>query len=81
MANVVKKTISLPADLVREVESIAESRGKTFSGVIQDALCRLRIERRRQALRGLQGYWSRCARDKGLLTAADLDRYLRNDPC
>ncbi|MBM3373937.1 MAG: hypothetical protein FJY44_08695 [Betaproteobacteria bacterium] len=80
MTNVVKKTIFLPVDLVREVEAIAESKGVTFSGVIQDALCQLRIERRRQALRGLQGYWRRRAREKGLFTAAGLDRYLRNDP-
>ncbi|MFO0440526.1 MAG: hypothetical protein ACK5ZW_07745 [Betaproteobacteria bacterium] len=78
MATAVKKTISLPSDLARDVEAIAKSEGKTLSGVIQDALRQVRIERRRQELRGLQGYWSRCARDKGLLTEADLDRYLRD---
>jgi metal-responsive CopG/Arc/MetJ family transcriptional regulator len=78
MATAVKKTISLPADLARDVEAIAKSEGKTLSGVIQDALRQVRIERRRLELRGLQGYWSRRARDKGLLTEADLDRYLRD---
>jgi hypothetical protein len=34
MANAVKRTISLPADLAREVEAVAEAEGKTFSGVI-----------------------------------------------
>ena len=76
MGNVVRKTISLPAPLAREVEALAPAEGKTLSGVIQDALRRARIERRVQDLRGVQGYWSRRARDKGILTERDLERYL-----
>jgi len=76
MANVVKKTISLPAPLAREVEALARAEGKTLSAVIQDALRQARIERRVQELRGIQGYWSRRARDKGILTERDLERYL-----
>ena len=76
MGNVVRKTISLPAPLAREVEALARAEGKTLSGVIQDALRRARIERRVQDLRGVQGYWSRRARDKGILTERDLERYL-----
>ena len=72
----VKKTISLPADLAHEAEELARSEGKTLSGVIQDALRQARIQRRLQDLRGIQGYWSRKARDKGLLTEEDLARYL-----
>jgi hypothetical protein len=34
-----------------------------------------RIERRLQELRGIQGYWRRKARDKGILTERDLERY------
>ena len=45
--------------------------------VVQDALRQARIERRLQELRGIQGYWSRKARDKGILTEQDLERYLR----
>ena len=52
-------------------------RGKTLSGVIQGALRQAAIERRLQELRGMQAYWSRRARDKGILTESDLDRYLR----
>ncbi len=48
-----------------------------MSGVIQDALRQAAIERRLQELRGMQAYWSRMARDKGILTERDLDRYLR----
>ena len=76
MTSAVKKTISLPADLAREAESLARAEGKTLSAVIQDALRRARIERRVQELQGIQGYWSRKARDQGILTEKDLERYL-----
>jgi hypothetical protein len=76
MANAVKKTISLPADLAREAEALAQAEGKTLSGVIQDALRQARIARRADEFRTIQGYWSRKARDMGLLTEEDLERYL-----
>ena len=76
MTTAVKKTISLPADLARDVEALARAEGKTLSAVIQDALRQARIEKRLQELRGMQGYWSRRARDKGILTEQDLARYL-----
>jgi hypothetical protein len=77
MPNAVKKTISIPADLARDAEALARAEGKTLSAVVQEALRRSRIERRLQELRGLQGYWSRKARDKGILTEQDLERYVR----
>ena len=77
MTTTVKKTILLPADLARDTEALARAEGKTLSAVIQDALRQACIERRLQELRGMQGYWSRKARDKGILTEQDLDRYLR----
>lgn len=77
MATAVKKTISLPADLAREVESLAKAEGKTVSAVIQDALRHARVERRLAELRGVQGYWSRKARERDLLTERDLERHLR----
>lgn len=76
MSNVVKKTISLPAALARQAEALARAEGKTLSAVVQDALRQARVERRVQELRGIQGYWSRRARDKGILTERDLERYL-----
>jgi len=78
MGSAVKKTISLPAELARDVEALAKAEGKTLSAVIQDALRQSRVERRRQELRGLQGYWSRKARERGILTEQDLERYLRD---
>ena len=65
----VRKTISLPADLAREAEEEARAEGKTLSAVIQDAL-------RLAELREIQGYWAAKAREKGILTEEDLDRYL-----
>jgi predicted transcriptional regulator len=76
MASAVKKTISLPADLARETEALAKAEGKTLSAVIQDALRRARVGRRVQELQGIQGYWSRKARDRRILTEKDLERYL-----
>jgi predicted transcriptional regulator len=76
MGTAVRKTISLPADLARDAEALARAEGKTLSAVVQDALRQARIERRLQELRGIQGYWSRKARDQGILTERDLERYL-----
>jgi len=77
MPAAVKKTISLPADLAREAEALAKAEGKSLSAVIQDALRGARIERRLHELQGIQGYWSRKARERGILTEEDLERYLR----
>jgi len=76
MATAVKKTISLPPDLARQVEEIAESEGKTVSAVVQDALRMARREYLKQEHRGIQSYWSTKAREKGILTDKDLRRYL-----
>ena len=80
MGTAVKKTISLPADLARAAGALARTEGKTLSAVIQDALRLAGVERRLQELQDLQGlqcYWSRKAREKGILSEQDLERYLR----
>ena len=77
MSTTVKRTIFLPADVAKEAEALAHAEGKTLSGVIQNALRKARFGRREQALRGVQGYWSRKALERGLLTERDLERYLR----
>jgi hypothetical protein len=74
MANAVKKTISLPADLAAETQALAKAEGKTLGAVIRDALRRARMVRRGAEIRSMQGYWSRMAHDKGLLTEEDLER-------
>jgi hypothetical protein len=78
MSTTIKRTISLPEDLAKETEEIARTEGKTFSAVVQDALRQIRAARLRGELRALQNYWSKLAKDKGILTEKDLERYLEN---
>ena len=77
MANAVKKTISLPVDLARAVEQMARDEGKSLSAVVQDALREARAARLREELGALQGYWSRRAKERGILSEEDLQRYLQ----
>lgn len=76
MAKAVKKTISLPFELAREVEEIAREERKTLSAVIQDALKVSRRERLKKEFHQIQRYWSSKAKEKGILTEKDLKRYL-----
>ena len=75
---VVKKTISLPRELARDAEETARAEGKTLSAVVQDALSlRLtRAARLKREFKAVQGYWSRKAREKGILSEEHLRRYL-----
>jgi hypothetical protein len=73
----VKKTILLPAALAREAERTAKIEGKTLSAVIQDALRVSRAERLNREFQAVQDYWSKKAREEGILTEQDLERYLR----
>lgn len=77
MATAVKKTISLPPELARAAEQMAQDDGKTLSAVVQDALRTAHAARLRNDLKTLQGYWSRRARERGVLTEEDLASYLR----
>jgi predicted transcriptional regulator len=77
MAKAVKKTISLPFELAREVEEIAREERKTLSAVIQEALKISRKEKLRKEFYQVQNYWSSKAKEKGILTEKDLKRYLK----
>ena len=77
MGNKVKRTIFLPEGLAREVETRALAEGQSLSGIIEDALRSARVQRRFQALHHIQGYWSRVARERGILADRDLIRYLK----
>ena len=77
MAPAVKKTISLPSDLAKEVEEMAREEGKPVSAVIQDALRLAKRERLKREFYQVQNYWSRKAKEKGILTEKDLERYLK----
>jgi hypothetical protein len=72
MGTAVKKTISLPRELASEAEETARAEGKTLSAVIQDALRMSRAARLKGDFRAAQGYWSRLAREKGILSEAAL---------
>ena len=77
MGTAVKKTISLPPKLAKEVEDISREEGKPLSAVIQDALRLARKERIKREFYQIQDYWSRKAKEKGILTEKDLERYLK----
>ena len=77
MAKAVKKTISLPFDLAKEVEEMAREERKTLSAVIQDALKVSKKERLKKEFSQSQKYWSSKAKEKGILTEKDLKRYLK----
>ena len=76
MGTAVKKTISLPPDLSKELEEIAREEGKTVSAVIQEALRIVKRERLKSRLLDTQQYWTRKAKEKGILTERDLQKYL-----
>ena len=73
----VKKAISLPPDLARFAMATAREEGKTLSAVVQDAMRAYRLSRLRSEYGDLQGYWSQRAREKGVLTERQLERYLK----
>jgi hypothetical protein len=76
MGKAVKRTISMPEDLARETAATARAEGKSFSAVVQDALRIAHAVRERAELRELQTFWSRAAREQGIVSEDDLDRYL-----
>jgi len=77
MGIAVKKTISLPPKLAKEVEDISREEGKPLSAVIQDALRFARKERIKKEFYQIQDYWSRKAKEKRILTEKDLERYFK----
>jgi len=79
-ARAIKKAISLPQDLARFATATAREEGKSVSAVVQDAMRAYRQSRLRGEYRNLQAFWSQRARDKGILTERDLDRYLARKP-
>ena len=76
MSTAVKKTISLPPALSKELDEIAREEGKTVSAVVQEALRLAKRERLKQGFLTMQGYWSRKAKEKGIITDHDLAKYL-----
>jgi len=64
------------AELSEGVTALAKARqGKRT--LVQDTFQATHVTRLKTELRGIQGYWSRKAKAKGLLTEKVLERYLR----
>jgi macrodomain Ter protein organizer (MatP/YcbG family) len=76
MSTAVKKSVALSLALSKELAQIAREEGKTVSAVIQDALRESKRKRLTQSFLAMQGYWTRKAREKGILTERDLRKYL-----
>lgn len=76
MATAAKRRLALPAALSRDLNRLARRRGKSAVAVLQDLVTENRRNRLAQEFRDLQGYWSKKAKAKGILTARDLKRYL-----
>jgi hypothetical protein len=72
----VKKTISLPAELARELEEQPRAQRRTLSGIVQEALWKARRGRLRKRFHQLRSYWSKMAKEKGVISERDLERYL-----
>ena len=77
MATSVTKTISLPPDLARAAEQMAQAEEKTLSALVQGALRKEAAAYLNDKLGTLQGYWSQRAVDFGVVTEEDLRRNLR----
>jgi Arc/MetJ-type ribon-helix-helix transcriptional regulator len=78
MERAVKRTISLPYEMAKEVEEVAREERKTISAVIQEALRVTKKERLKRQFYEIQGYWGSKAKEKGILTEKDLKRYLES---
>ena len=76
MTTAAKRQLAIPAALSRELEQLARREGKSALAVVQDLVSENKHNRFEQELRTIQGYWSKRAKAKGILTARDLQRYL-----
>ena len=76
MATAAKRQLALPAALSKELDQIARREGKSAVAVLQDLVSENKHNRLGQEYRAIQGYWSKKAKAKGILTARDLQRYL-----
>ena len=76
MATVARRQLTLPVALSKELDQLARRNGKSTVAVLQDLVSENKHNRLEQEFRATQGYWSKKAKDKGILTARDLQRYL-----
>ena len=76
MATAAKRQLAIPAALSKELDQLARCEGKSTLSVLQDLVSENKHNRFEQELRTTQGYWTKRAKAKGILTARDLQRYL-----
>lgn len=76
MATAAKRQLTIPVALSRELDQLARREGKSAHAVLQDLVSENKHNRLKQEFRAIQGYWSKKAKDKGILTGRDLQRYL-----
>jgi hypothetical protein len=57
---------------------MAREEGIPVSAVIQNALRQAKRERLKKSFYQAQNYWSRKAKEKGILSERDLDRYVQS---
>lgn len=76
MATATKRQLAIPAALSKELDQLARREGKSQLAVLQDLVSDNKHKRLEQEFKAIQGYWSKKAKAKGILTARDLQRYL-----
>ena len=76
MATAVKRQLALPAALSKELNQLARREGKSTVVVLQGFVSERKHNRLEQEFRAIQGYWSKKAKAKSILTSRDLKRYL-----
>ncbi len=76
MATAAKRQLAIPAALSRELDQLARREGKSTLAVLRDLVSENKHNRLEQEFRATQGYWSKKAKTKGIITARDLQRYL-----
>jgi hypothetical protein len=76
MATTAKRRLALPITLSRDLERLARRKGKSMVAVLQDFVTENKQDRLAQEFTQIQGYWSKKAKAKGIITDRDLKRYL-----
>lgn len=76
MATAAKRQLALPAVLSKELDELARREGKSTVAVLRDLVSENKHNRLEQEFKAIQGYWSKKAKAKGILTPRDLLRYL-----
>ena len=72
-------TISLPPQLAREYDRLAQAVAKNRSQLFREMFALYRQSQEEETLRALQRYGRRKARERGILTERDVERLVFED--